>query len=532
MSLRSTQSFASASLLFCTLSLAATLLGCGDDPSPSVPCCDAGSDDGGPDDSGPDACRTCEAFDVFERLADPDGPALLLPGRAQLASSREVEPASGFGNRDWGNFVRRDGNRSVLLEESGAGVVTRIWFTMTSPPPDPTRAISDDQRLHVEVDGLEVLRDERGDGVPLGVLTSGTHPAFPPEWVAGRARASGAQMIWVPIAYSRSIRISLEHDAAIQVYYQIDWTALDDGVTPRRAFDGTLDEREREHLRRAEAQWVERSTEGASDERRELSLAPFGSGSVAVGGRGVARSIELVATRGAVDELELTLHVDGSEIASGPASRWLGMSETAGEYGSAMTERASESLRFRLPVPFESSLELEVTSTSEAGHEVEVVVAYDSSARAGLGRLRVDCREPTMADHSMMVSLPMIEVDGARGQYVGQLLTMRGAGGGWWMLEGDHEVAVDGEYTVLGTGVEDYFGGSYYYQDGAFTLPFTGAPGFDLMGSTHLGAPEVDVAMYRFHLLDAIPFSRSFRFEYENTFPGSVFEICSYWYQH
>ena len=122
----------------------------------------------------------------------------------------------------------------------------------------------------------------------------------------------------------------------------------------------------------------------------------------------------------------------------------------------------------------------------------------------------------------------MLRVEGQRGHYAGQVLTLRSHledfWDGLWALEGDHEVFADG-IEVLGTGMEDYFGGSFYYLRGPFALPLAGSSGV-------VGETFVEVPQYRHHLLDTMPFEASFDFAYESFQPGSRLDHCAFWYAH
>jgi hypothetical protein len=89
------------------------------------------------------------------------------------------------------------------------------------------------------------------------------------------------------------------------------------------------------------------------------------------------------------------------------------------------------------------------------------------------------------------------------------------------MLEADHEIEVDGTWSILGTGTEDYFAGGFYFREGPFALPTAGLAGIDM---SVLHRPVL--AMYRHHLIDPIPYSASFRFEYESFEPGTLWEAC------
>jgi hypothetical protein len=110
--------------------------------------------------------------------------------------------------------------------------------------------------------------------------------------------------------------------------------------------------------------------------------------------------------------------------------------------------------------------------------------------------------------------MPYLLVHGA-GAWVGTALmimhptSVPTPGGGWWG-EGDEKIYVDGESfpSTFGTGSEDYFGYSWSSPD-LFEGAYIGQPRCDGPGNRGY------TANYRWHILDAIPFSRSIEFYME-----------------
>lgn len=94
-----------------------------------------------------------------------------------------------------------------------------------------------------------------------------------------------------------------------------------------------------------------------------------------------------------------------------------------------------------------------------------------------------------------------------QGQFVGCFMTWQQNAKGWWG-EGEFKAWIDGdgEYpTICGTGLEDYFGGAWGFQE-HFTAPFMGknqGPCDDPPGGRH--------SMYRWHIMDPIRFDEDFR---------------------
>lgn len=110
-------------------------------------------------------------------------------------------------------------------------------------------------------------------------------------------------------------------------------------------------------------------------------------------------------------------------------------------------------------------------------------------------------------------------VDGVRGQghYVGTYLAWGTHNNGWWG-EGEMKFYLDGdkEYpTIAGTGTEDYFGGSYNFEDPetgqfrAFTTPYSGL--HQVIRPDGRYQSQMRFGMYRWHITDPIRFRSDLR---------------------
>ena len=105
-----------------------------------------------------------------------------------------------------------------------------------------------------------------------------------------------------------------------------------------------------------------------------------------------------------------------------------------------------------------------------------------------------------------------------RGQYVGTYMAWGVNNNRWWG-EGEIKFYMDGdsEYpTICGTGTEDYFCGSYNFEDprthdryAAFTTPYSGLP--QVIVPDTLYNSQFRFGMYRWHITDPIRFEDSIR---------------------
>ncbi|QNL52449.1 DUF2961 domain-containing protein [Olivibacter sp. SDN3] len=128
--------------------------------------------------------------------------------------------------------------------------------------------------------------------------------------------------------------------------------------------------------------------------------------------------------------------------------------------------------------------------------------------------------------------LNILEVEG-RGHFVGCCLSMQS-----WLpnylgyLEAPEFVYIDtkdqSKPTIVGSGLEDYFNGGWYFREGEFYGPYHGVPIKDPHRSM--------VSMYRFHDQDAIAFQERISFSFINPRPADQtrefkFSSAAYWYQ-
>lgn len=113
-----------------------------------------------------------------------------------------------------------------------------------------------------------------------------------------------------------------------------------------------------------------------------------------------------------------------------------------------------------------------------------------------------------------------------RGRFVGVLYNVESTEPQWWG-EGDDRIAIDGNDPILGTGTEDYFSDAWGMRE--YAGIWHGAPvveGYDAAG--------LRSSMYRFHILDPLPFKESFLFSIEHGHANDRADNLSsvaFWYQ-
>lgn len=208
-------------------------------------------------------------------------------------------------------------------------------------------------------------------------------------------------------------------------------------------------------------------------------------------------------------------------------------------------------------MPFDSSARIEVTS--EHPDDIRALffqIDYhlvDELPR-DTGRFHAQWRRESITE----LGRDFVVVDGISGvgAYVGTYLGIAALERYWWG-EGEFKFFIDGDGdwpTVCGTGIEDYFGGAWAFQDhvGAselqpvtFSYPYFGYPLYavaDTIGaSPYVRATTPMHGMYRWHLPDPIHFREGLRVTVQQIGHGGesgLFErrddvtAVAYWYQH
>jgi len=186
-------------------------------------------------------------------------------------------------------------------------------------------------------------------------------------------------------------------------------------------------------------------------------------------------------------------------------------------------------------MPFGKSAKVTVAAApGRAGKDPETIalyyyIDYQKYARVpkDLNYFHARFLETDPAERGKPVTL--VEAEGA-GHFLGVVMGNRTRTPGWFG-EGDDIITVDGTVSFLGTGTEDYFSDAWGFR--LFTSLYYGVPVLEARGvGSRLSA-------YHFHLMDPIPFRKSFKFEIEhwpwitprpNT-GRDYFSSVGFWYQ-
>ncbi|MCI0587070.1 MAG: DUF2961 domain-containing protein [Planctomycetes bacterium] len=417
----------------------------------------------------------------------------------------------GGGNDDAGRFLRVEGERSVLARLECSGVVLRIW----SANPDGDEKAPALFRF-----------EERGGKpfeAPFGRLFDGLASPFAPPLAT---RSSGGAVSYLPMPFKDGLEVSV--DRAGRCFYQVEAMALPPAATASGWEPGGA--AFLESIRRIEeilGRCGREDPVGGPPWGYAVNTAqPLAQAGVLFSkeGAGTIEELRLEVGEGQdLRDLFLRVWVDGATDPAVDAPFDLffcspfGLRDTA---ALPVLVRGS-TLRSFFRMPYSKGIRVGVAARGSPPGGILLRARLRDGDPGTPLRFHARFRRETTAAGQ---PFPILEEAG-RGHFVGVSMAMVG-NDGIWFLEGDEEVAVDGETVFRGTGTEDYFNCGWYFTRGPVQQPFHGCTvKEDLRG---------EIAVHRFHISDAIPFDRSFRMTIEhggrNDYPGAGYAAVAYAY--
>jgi hypothetical protein len=427
--------------------------------------------------------------------------AVTTPGDQVLVRSSHCLSGCRYDRSEGGDtrFLRVEGDEQVVFEEPGAGAIVRIWMTHAlgaGLPSDPGL------RLRVRVDGESVPRVD----LPLTALFDGSTPPFVPPLVGDRLASSGGHFSYVPLAYRRGCKVSLTGAEDVRLWFQFTFHRLATSASVR-TFRGDEDLAPLRTLLSAEGgdPW----TEGAGTlEQRQTTIAPGASEVLrAYAGPGTVTGLRLVLPREAWSTTRLLLDFDGIRRADLAVADFFAAEPAPGARSALVGRDAHDRLYAWFPMPFAQGGALTLRNTGA----VAVPVWYEVRRRQGpplAGSGLFGAAAQRTDETAIGADVPLVDLRGT-GRWVGLFADLQSVGTPLReYLEGDERVFVDGSPhpALYGTGVEDLFGGGFYFDEGPFRLATHGAPSHD---QTQSG--EDRTTMYRLLLADAVPFASRLR---------------------
>ncbi|MBN1346099.1 MAG: DUF2961 domain-containing protein [Phycisphaerae bacterium] len=415
-------------------------------------------------------------------------------------------------NGDAGNYLRENKEEgNVMAEMDGPGCITQFW---SANPAGTIRIWLDgEERPSIEMPMAELLSDQ------------GKAPFKEPFCYQVRPVETNqtASNCYFPIPYAKRCKVAV---VGAKMYYNIDYITYPAG-TSVVTFKLPLTPEQRKVAAEVSEQLHKKMSPDLA-ETADLKLVPktiepgkeVELGRISVTGNGSewsgfvrkitmkARTSDKYGLRKAV----MKIYYDGSKQpgAVAPLVDFFGTGWMPTPYASTMSAIGKDgTMVSRWPMPFKQSLLISVENHGNQPLSVGVAI------HTGKGRDRCECKP--MYFHAMYrreklsttFDYPFCKDVAGPGRLVGNLLNIDNPKPGWWG-EGDEKVWVDDEAfpSWWGTGSEDYYNDAWgmhlhaRFQEGCPLLQ-----GPSLSNKT---------SMYRWHILDSIPFEKRLTMTIEN----------------
>lgn len=436
-------------------------------------------------------------YDPFEELASPGDWDLRKPGTALMFAGTDP----GGANMDSGNFLRIEPEGAafhegdwVLAEMDGPGFITRMWVTGKSKD-------NKGPRLYGRV---KIFVDDKSAPVidlPIEEFFGKVDPFIPP--LAGAT--SGGYASYVPIPFSSYCKVMVtDHQDRYahrvnglgqtipHLYYHVCWRKLPADMVVEPFSIPLSDERKKLVARAAAAFFPQpvvmdvAKSELAAGEKREVFSVD-----------GAGRIEELVLVSPDAQHLWLSAYWDGSDVpdVDVPAREFFAGGPAPQRFSSLALASDGTTSVCRLPMPFERGAKIFLENKGEmpvsAGLAVRVGDYLDSGERFRLHARHIDTYLPENSP-----DLVLLDTKEGPGHFVGAALTLPHK-----FLEGNESFFADSDKPQwVGTGTEDYFSGGWYFCFGLYDQALSGCT-----------AKGEYVSAYRFHFLDAVPYSKTLR---------------------
>ncbi|HEO69687.1 MAG TPA: DUF2961 domain-containing protein, partial [Candidatus Hydrogenedentes bacterium] len=408
-----------------------------------------------------------------------------------------------FANGDRGQHLRveeRNGAEEwVLMDADGPGAIVRFWSANPS----------DAGIVRVYIDGVEEPVLE----LPLTSMLGGGGMPFVKPISGERSRGWNS---YLPIPYARHCKVTTSKR---DFYYQVNCRTYEPG-TQVESFSLETASAHEELIERIAARLARpghfRMPPDAKTVHLDADLAPGKEGVVDVGEPGAfyratvhveAEDMD-AALRGCL--LEITFDEAEEPAVLTPLGDFFGAAPGLNTYAALPCGVLADGTMYaHWVMPFARSAEVRVVNHS--GRQVGVSVSLLVGAYAWTDRsmyFHAAWRGEYPLATQPRQDWTYVQVDG-KGVYVGDMLHITNPVKQWWG-EGDEKIYIDGEDfpSHFGTGTEDYYGYAWCCNE-PFEHAYHNQPRCD--GPGNYGQTSVN----RFHIIDAIPFTTSFRFDME-----------------
>jgi len=414
-------------------------------------------------------------------------------------------------------FLRMEGEEAVIFEELNPGAISRIW--MTSGIMGNSVDLDENVRIKFYFDGEPMPRID----VPLPQLFDNSSAPFVSPLVANRLVSSGGNISYVPIAYSNSLKISLTNAVDYKLWYQFNFHRLTqakkvESFDFQQNFSDLADllNQSGDVWQLSETQHTDTVTLSANQVNTLYQSDQSGW----------IKSIKIDIDEAYYDDVDLILSFDDQVHSQLKLSEFFAIGSQSGVTTQSLFVGLNDegSLYSNFPMPYFKNVKIEMLLNNDNLNDTNVMI-----------EIGIDNQVPnndmgmfTTQLNNTCPSIPLVDTvllnSNTRGKWVGLFTESSSINStSRQYLEGDERLYIDGDIhpTQYGTGVEDFYNGGFYYDQGNYSSPLHGSP-----YSFNASASQSITASYRFMLTDRIDFQQSILAQVENG-PYGDLEMCT-----
>lgn len=413
------------------------------------------------------------------------------------------------GNRDFGNFLRVEGNTAVLAEMDGPGAIVRIW------------SANPRGRLRIYLDDM----DKPVIDCPMRDWFEGRVPPIRPPLAMP---SSGGVVSYFPMPFAQKMRVTVDDPGPM--YYHVTVLKFPSD-TKVRTLRLPLSDNELAVLDEVLRVWTSPVQLPSRWAFEEHTIAPR-SRKVVFDLRGPARITGLflsvppeqfLAWRRGV----LRIYWDGERSPSveAPLGDFFGSGFGPTYLYAPLIGFTDEGIGYcRFPMPFAKSARIVVENGLSEPLTLRIAVQSEGLNPAELKRMGYFHAKWVWWFTRKGVPHQLLKAQKARGHFVGAAMTMQSAAG-LGFLEGDELFDADGARVFNGTGTEDYFNSGWYFQTGPVIAPLHGC----------VRKTDNSIVAYRIHITDAVVWQESADLKIEHgavsDTEGVEYASVAWWYQ-
>lgn len=414
-------------------------------------------------------------------------------------------------------FLRIEDGEAVLFEELNPGAISRIWMTSGFGTSDN---LDNNIRIKFYFDGESTARID----LPLDDFFSGNNAPFVSPLVANRLESSGGNFSYVPIRYNQSVKITLTNAIDYMLWFQFNFHRLTKDLVPA-SFSLSDDFSDLANLLNQSGDVWQTSQIMGSGSITLTNGAPqllYNSNQA-----GWIKSIKLDVDASYFDDIEIILKFDGIVHSQLKLSDFFSIGRNNGIKTQSLFLGINDNnqLYSNFPMPFhqQASISLLFENAKLTNPVVHFEVGTDNQTpnnNVGIFSTQSNNTCPS----TPYIDTPILNLNNTKGKWVGIFSEFSSIGTvSRSYLEGDERIYIDGDThpTHYGTGVEDFYNGGFYFDQGDLSMPLHGSPyHFDE------SATKSVTSAYRFMLTDGIEFQSSISAKLENGANGDL-EMCA-----